>query len=128
MRLQKLHNRAARIIADVPNDVNQETILHLLQWETLKTQRLKSKAKAMFKILHSKGPASLKRLFNFKNESQHNLRDSSNTLRLPKPCSNSMKKSFMYDGALRWSNTKNIIFLSLMLSDCSFTMLLCELP
>ena len=29
---------------------------------------------------------------------------------------------------LRWSNTKNIIFLSLMLSDCSFTMLLCELP
>ena len=28
---------------------------------------------------------------------------------------------------LRWSNTKNIIFLSLMLSDCSFTMLLCEL-
>ena len=30
--------------------------------------------------------------------------------------------------ALRWSNTKNTIFLSLMLSDCSFTMLLCELP
>ena len=29
---------------------------------------------------------------------------------------------------LRWSNTKNSIFLSLMLSDCSFTMLLCELP
>ena len=29
---------------------------------------------------------------------------------------------------LRWSNTKNIIFLSLMLSDCSFSMLLCELP
>ena len=28
---------------------------------------------------------------------------------------------------LRWSNTKNI-FLSLMLSDCSFTVLLCELP
>ena len=35
MRLQKLHNRAARIIADVPNDVNQETVLDLLQWETL---------------------------------------------------------------------------------------------
>ena len=59
MRLQKLHNRAARIIAAVPNDVNQETVLDLLQWETLKTQRLKSKAKAMYKILHGKGPASL---------------------------------------------------------------------
>ena len=32
------------------------------------------------------------------------------------------------DDYLRWSNTKNIIFLSLMLSDYSFTMLLCELP
>ena len=97
MRRQKLHNRAARIIADVPHEVSQETVLDLLQWETLKTQRLKSKAKAMFKILHGKGPASLKRLFNFKNESlQHNLRDCSSTLRLPKPCSNSMKKSFMY--------------------------------
>ena len=29
---------------------------------------------------------------------------------------------------IKGSNTKNIIFLSLMLSDCSFTMLLCELP
>jgi hypothetical protein len=40
----------------------------------------------MFKILHDKGiKTSLKRLFNFKKESlQHNLRDSSNTLRLPK--------------------------------------------
>ena len=62
MRLQKLHNRAARIIADVANDVNQETVLDLLQWETLKTQRLKSKAKAMFKILHDKGPASLQKI------------------------------------------------------------------
>ena len=67
----------------------------------------------MFKILHGKGPASLKRLFNFKKELlQHNLRDSSNTLRLPKPCSNSMKKSFMYDGLLKSSETaKHILVL-----------------
>ena len=72
MCLQKLHNRAARIIADVPNDVNQETVLDLLKWETVKTHRLKNKAKAMFKILCDKGPASLKRLSNFKKESlQH---------------------------------------------------------
>ena len=110
MRLQKLHNRAARIIAGVPNDVNQETVLDLLQWETLKTQRLKSKAKAMFKILHGKGPASLRRLFNFKKQLlQHNLRDSSNTLRLPKPCSNSMKKSFIYDGASTWNAIPEVI-------------------
>ena len=111
MRLQKLHNKAARIIADVPNNVNQETVLDLLQWGTLKTQRLKSKAKAMFKILHGKGPVSLKRLIKLisKESLQHNLRDSSNTLRLPKPCSNSMKKSFMYDGASTWNSIPEVI-------------------
>ena len=54
----------------------------------------------MFKILHHLGLPSLEKLINFKKESlQHNLRDSSNTLRLPKPRSNNMKKSFMCDGA-----------------------------
>ena len=64
MRLQKLHNRAARIIVNVPSDSDQETVLNLLGWETLKVQRLKSKAKMMFKILHHLGPPSLKKLFN----------------------------------------------------------------
>ena len=36
-------------------------------------------------------------------------------------------KDYKHDHMLRGSNTKNIICLSLMLSDCSFTMLLCEL-
>ena len=54
----------------------------------------------MFRILHHMGPPSLEKLLNFKKESlQQTLRDSSNTLRLPKPRSNNMKKSFMYDGA-----------------------------
>ena len=43
------------------------------------------------------GPNCLKDIFIFKNEIlNHNLRDSSTTLRLPKPRSNSLKKSFMY--------------------------------
>ena len=41
---------------------------------------------------------------------------------------NSLMYLCVYYIILRWSNTKNIILLSLMLSDCSFTMLLCELP
>ena len=79
-------------------------------WETLKVQRLKSKAKMMLKILHHLEPPPLKKLFNLKKESlQHNLRDSSNTLRLLKPRSNSMKKSFMYDGASTWNSIPEII-------------------
>jgi hypothetical protein len=46
------------------------------------------------------GPNCLKELFTFKKEIlNHNLRDSSSTIHLPKPLSNGLKKSFMYDGA-----------------------------
>ncbi len=47
-RLQKLHNRAARVIASVPNEVDQQTVLNILGWEPLKEQRVKTKAKIMF--------------------------------------------------------------------------------
>jgi uncharacterized hydantoinase/oxoprolinase family protein len=50
--LQKLKNRSAHVIASVPNNVDQQTVLDLLGWETLKEQRIKTKAKTMFKILH----------------------------------------------------------------------------
>ena len=60
MRLQKLHNRAARIIAHVPNEVDQQTVLSILGWELLKKQRKKAKAKMMFKTLNNMGPNSLK--------------------------------------------------------------------
>ena len=42
-RLQKLHNRAARIIAGVSNE--GQNVLNLLNWQHLNEQRLKSKAK-----------------------------------------------------------------------------------
>ena len=44
-RLQKLHNRAARVIANVP-------VLSMLELEPLKEQRIKTEAKTMFKILN----------------------------------------------------------------------------
>ena len=55
------------------------------------------------------GPLYLEKLFNSKKESlQHNLRDSSNTLRLTKPRSISMKKSFMYNRASTWKSIPKI--------------------
>ena len=59
-RLQKLHNRAARFIACVPYEVNQQTVLNILGWEPLKEQRVKAKAKIMFKTLNNMGPNCLK--------------------------------------------------------------------
>ena len=104
-RLQKLHNRAARVIASVPNEVDQQTVLNILGWEPLKEQRVKAKAKTMFKTLNNMGPNCLKELFTFKKEIlNRSLRNSSSTIRLPKPNTNNMKKSFMYDGASIWNS------------------------
>ena len=104
-RLQKLHNRAARVIASVPNEVDQQTVLNILGWEPLKEQRVKAKAKTMFKTLNIMGPNCLKELFTFKKEIlNRSLRNSSSTIRLPKPNTNNMKKSFMYDGASIWNS------------------------
>jgi hypothetical protein len=49
IRLQKLHNRAARVIAHVPNEVDQQTVLNILGWEPLKQQRVKAKANLCLK-------------------------------------------------------------------------------
>ena len=104
-RLQKLQNRCARIIMDMGNEVNAQIALNSLGWETLKVQRTKAKAKLMFKILNMSGPKSLTDLFTYKNENTHYcLRDNETTLVLPQPRTNSMKKSFMFNGAKIWNS------------------------
>ena len=109
-RLQKLQNRAARVILDVSNDVNHTIALHTLGWEPLSARRKKAKAKMMFKILNKMGPKSLTDLFSYKSEkTEYNLREISQSLCLPKPRTDHMKKSFMYDGAILWNSIpKNI--------------------
>ena len=63
IRLQKLHNRAARIIANLPGEIDQQTALDALRWEPLKEQRKKAKTKILLKILIDMGPKCLNDLF-----------------------------------------------------------------
>ncbi len=49
-RLQKLQNRAARIILNVSNDTDHSVALQALGWKTLKVERKKAKAKMMYKF------------------------------------------------------------------------------
>jgi hypothetical protein len=80
-RLQKLQNRAARIILNMSNDVNHSIVLRALGWEPLKTERKKAKAKMMYKVLNKMGPKSLTNLFSHKCEkTNYNLRDISSVL------------------------------------------------
>lgn len=104
-RLQKLQNRAARIITILSNHVDHSIALDELCWEPLKIDRKKTKAKMMYKLLNNLGPTSLTNLFTYKSEiTNYNLRDISSGLCLLKPQTNNMKKSFMYDGASLWNS------------------------
>ena len=95
-RLQKLQNRAARIIMNMSNDVDHLVALDALDWKPLKTERIKAKSKLMFKLLNKMGPKSLTDLFTFKSEvTNYKLRVVESTLCLPQPRTNSMKKSFI---------------------------------
>ena len=57
-RLQKLQNRAARIIMNMTNDTDHSIALQALGWKPLKTERKKAKAKIMYKLLNKMGPKS----------------------------------------------------------------------
>ena len=91
-RLQKLQNRAARIIMNMSNDTDHSVALKALGWKTLKVERKKAKAKMMYKLLNNMGPQSLTNVFTYKGETSYNLRNISGILCLPQPRTNNLKK------------------------------------
>ncbi len=87
------------------NDVDYSIALHALDWEPFKLMRKKAKAKLMYKTFNKMGPESLTNLFTYKSEAtNHKLRGISSGPCLPQPRTNSMKNSFMYDGAHLWNS------------------------
>ena len=59
----------------------------------------------MYKILNQVDPQSLTKLFSYKSDkTEYHLRDISSSLCLPKPRSENMKNSFMYDGSKHWNS------------------------
>ena len=71
-RLQKLHNRNARIITNCKNEHGQSSLtLGLLGWEPLKEQRAQTTARLMYKVLHNMVPIRLNKIFNMSNTIHH---------------------------------------------------------
>ena len=104
-RLQKLQNRAARIIMGMTNDSPALEAITALGWETLESYRAKSKAVQMYKVLNDLVPNALVNLFMRKSDiTDHELRGSSTSLQMPLPRTENMKKSFSYDGAKLWNS------------------------
>ena len=87
------------------NDTPSLEALNALGWETLETQRAKTKAKQMYKVLNGLAPNCLTDLFSSKKTiTDYNLRGSSTSLQLPLPKTENLKKSFSYNGARLWNS------------------------
>ena len=102
-KLQKLQNRAARVITRSSYDTSASILLNRLNWDNLSTRRKKLKAMLMFKIIKGLSPAYLQDLFSIRS-TPYNLRDSEIKLNLPKPRTNYCKRALGYSGALLWNS------------------------
>ena len=102
-KLQKLQNRAARVILQANCEVNSSLLLETLKWDQLSLRRRKHKAIMMFKSLNGLAPVYLQDLFGERHTDYH-LRDSFHKLNLSKPRTNYLKRSFGYSGALLWNS------------------------
>ena len=102
-KLQKLQNRAARVILQANCEINSSLLLETLKWDKLSSRRRKQKAIMMFKSLKGLAPVYLQDLFSERN-TNYDLRDAFRKLNLPKPRTDYLKRSFGYSGALLWNS------------------------
>ena len=101
-KLQKLQNRAARVVTKSNYETRTATLLDSLQWDALHTRRNKLKAILMYKSLNKLAPEYLKELF-LPKRSKYDLRDNEGKLVLPLPRTNYLKRAFSYSGADLWN-------------------------
>ena len=101
-KLQKLQNRAARIITFSNYDRNTDELLHSLNWHKLGHQGAASKSIMMYNAASS-------RFFSRNEALTYNLRDTEGKLSLPQPRTNYCKRSFSYSGAVLWNSLPNEI-------------------
>ena len=108
--LQKLQNRAARVILQANCEVNSSLLLETLKCDQLSLRRRKHKAIMMVESLNWLGVLAwiIQGAISYR-LSLADLRDSFHKLNLPKPRTNYLKRSFGYSGALWNSLPESII-------------------
>ena len=101
-KLQKLQNRAIRVITKSDYYSSAIALRGKLGRDNLSTRRKKQKLEIMFKTLNDQFPEYLKGLFK-PFSTDYGLRNSDNKLPLPKPRTDFLKRSFSYCGAHLWN-------------------------
>ena len=102
-KIQKLQNRAARVLTYSNYDADAGYLFELLGWKNLASQQQIQRATMVYKSLHGLAPDYLCSKFE-RRKTAYNLRDSENKLNVPLPRSNYYKNSFSYSGATLWNS------------------------
>ena len=103
-KLQRLQNRAFRIITREGYETRAKDILIKAGFSDLQTRREQQLATLMYKIKHEMLPNYLQDIFiNTQEVHNHNTRHREFNYTLPMPNTNAMKKSFGYRGAETWN-------------------------
>ena len=91
-KIQKMKNRAARILTGSSYDVPTADLMRQLKWQTLEDRRGNKKALLMHKVKNGTAPDLIKNLFNICDNQNYYLRSNLNNFKLDKPKRNFMKK------------------------------------
>ena len=102
-KLQKLQNRAIRVITKSSYDTSARILLNSLGWDNLSVRRVKQKANLMHKCINNLVPGYLSNLFAPRTPNYY-FRNEKKKLMLPKPKTDYLKRSFSYRGAVLWNN------------------------
>ena len=105
-KLQKLQNRAVRVLTHSSYDADANQLIAKLGWDNLEIRRQKLKAEMVYKSLNGLTPNYLSSKFIQRSDviTSYNLRDSENKLAIPLPRTNYYKNSFGYSGAVLWNS------------------------
>ena len=91
-KMQKLQNRAARVITKSSYDASSSILLEKLHWDNLSLRRKKHKSILMYKTINKLTPEYLQNLFSFRS-TNYNLRNAEMKLNLPKPSTDYLKRT-----------------------------------
>ena len=104
-KLQKLQNRAARILTHSNYDANADFLIQQLGWKKLHSQRSIHMGVMIYKSLNGLAPDYLSAKFLDRSSvCNYSLRDTEGKLAVPMPHTNYMKNSFSYSGAVLWNS------------------------
>ena len=102
-KLQKMQNRAARVITGRSYEVRSETILQDLGCQPLIENWKENKAVFMYKVKNGKYLTATTDIFNVKNNENYNLRNNDCDFFIEKLKTDFLQKSIGYSGVKTWN-------------------------